>query len=102
GPLAGNGRVAFGRFGTSEFAGKAGGNVSDRADFDVSGAIFNERDDFRMGNGVVRPATSYNTYNGSARIGGDLAKAWRIDGKVEAYRGRDINTPGDVFSGVAS
>jgi len=37
-----------------------------------------------------------------AKSGADLAKAWRVDGKVEAYRGRDINTPGDVFSGVAS
>ncbi len=33
---------------------------------------FNQRDDFRMGNGVVRPATSYKTYDGSARVGVDL------------------------------
>jgi len=55
-----------------------------------------------MGNGVTRPATSYKTYDGGARLGVDLAQAWRLDGTVNAYRGRDINTPGDVFSGLTS
>ena len=55
-----------------------------------------------MGNGVVRPATSYRTYDGSARAGLDLANAWRVDGRVSMYRGKDINTPGDVFAGLTS
>ena len=59
---------------------------------------FNQRDDFRMGNGVVRPATSYRAYDGSARAGLDLAGAWRVDSRVSMYRGKDINTPGDVFA----
>jgi vitamin B12 transporter len=102
GPIAGSGRVAFGSFNSSEVGGKAGGSLSPRLDFDVTGSIFNQRDDLRMGNGVVRPATSYHTYDGSARIGADLANMWRVDGRVNGYRGRDINTPGDVFSGLAS
>ena len=102
GPVGGSGRVSFGSFNSSEFAGKAGGSVTPRLDFDVTGSVFNQRDDIRMGNGVRRPATSYKTYDGSARLGVDLAKTWRLDGKVNGYRGRDINTPGDVFSGVAS
>ena len=102
GPIGGSGRVSFGSFNSSDFAGKAGGSLTPRLDFDVAGSMFNQRDDIRMGNGVRRPATSYKTYSGSARLGTDLSNAWRLDGKVDAYRGRDINTPGDVFSGVAS
>ena len=102
GPLKGGARVAFGSFNVSELAGKAGGSLGPRLDFDVSGSAFNQGDDYRMGNGVVRPATTYSTFDGSARLGADLSSAWRVDGHVNAYRGRDINTPGDVFSGVSS
>ena len=102
GPVTGGGRIAFGRYNTSELAGHAGGSLGPRVDFDVSGTAFNQRDDFRMGNGVVRPATSYRTYDGSARAGLDVANAWRVDGRVSLYRGRDINTPGDVFAGLTS
>ena len=59
GPVTGGGRIAFGRYNTSELGGHAGGSLGPRVDFDVSGTAFNQRDDFRMGNGVVRPATSY-------------------------------------------
>lgn len=102
GPIGGSGRVAFGSFNSSELGGKAGGSLSPRLDFDVTGSVFNQRDDLRMGNGVVRPATSYHTYDGSARVGADLARTWRVDGRVNGYRGRDINTPGDVFTGITS
>jgi vitamin B12 transporter len=102
GPVTAGGRVAVGRYNTSDLAGHAGGSLGARADFDVAGTAFNQRDDFRMGNGMVRPATSYRTYDGSARAGIDLAGAWRLDGSVGVYRGRDINTPGDVFAGLTS
>src|SRR5262249_34185429 len=58
------------------------------------------RDDYRMGNGDVRPATSYKTFDGAVRIGVDLPMTWRLDGRVERYRGRDIMTPGDIASGI--
>jgi vitamin B12 transporter len=102
GPVAGSGRVSFGSFNSSEFAGKAGGSMSSRFDFDVNGSIVEQRDDIRMGNGATRPATSFKTYDGGLRLGADLARAWRLDGKVNGFAGRDINTPGDVFSGLAS
>jgi vitamin B12 transporter len=102
GPIKAGGRAAFGSFNMSEFAGKAGGSLGRQMDFDVNGNAFNQRDDYRMGNGVVRPATSYRTYDASARVGADISSAWRLDGHVNVYRGRDINTPGDVFSGVSA
>jgi vitamin B12 transporter len=102
GPVRAGARVAFGSFNATELAARLGGSVNRRIDFDVTGSAFKQRDDYRMGDGVVRPATTYETYDGSARLGADLAAAWRLDGRVNAYRGRDINTPGDVFSGTSS
>jgi vitamin B12 transporter len=102
GKVGGNARLGVGSFSASEFAGGAGGSLSSKADFDVAGKVFDQGSDFRMGNGVVRPATSYTTYNGSTRIGVDVSSRWRVDGRADLYRGRDIMTPGDVFIGVNS
>lgn len=100
GAIGGNVRVAAGSFGTSEFTGRAGGSLSPRFDFDASGSAFDQRDDYRMGNGEVRPATSYKTYSGTVRLGADLRGGWRADGRINGYRGRDIMTPGDLFTGI--
>lgn len=102
GKIGGNIRLGAGSFGASEVAGRVGGSVSRRVDFDVTGNTFDQRDDFRMGNGQIRPATTYKTYDGTARIGVDLANGWRLDGGADGYRGRDIMTPGDLFSGINS
>jgi outer membrane receptor protein involved in Fe transport len=102
GKIGGTARVGGGSFGTSEFSGRVGGSASSRIDFDLTGNAFDQRDDFRMGNGDIRPATSYETYDGSLRVGFDLAPAWRIDGSADGYRGRDIMTPGDLASGINS
>jgi vitamin B12 transporter len=102
GRVLGGGRVAYGSFAASELAGRAGGNLTSRVDFDVTGNVFKQADDYRMGDGVVRPATTYKTFDGSARAGADLFTAWRIDGRVNGYLGRDIDNPGDVFTGTSS
>ena len=102
GPVNGGAVVALGSFDVMEFAGKVGGSLGRRLDFDLNGNTFNQHDDYRMGNGVIRPATTFRAYDGSGRLGVDLSTSWRIDGHVNVYRGRDINTPGDVFSGVSA
>jgi vitamin B12 transporter len=102
GKISGTARLGGGSFGMSEFAGRIGGNVSRVVDFDTTGSLFDQRDDFRMGDGEIRPATSYKTFDGTVRIGADLARGWRIDGRANGYRGRDIMTPGDLFNGVNS
>ena len=102
GKISGSARAGGGSFGTSDFGGRLGGNATRRIDFDLTGSTFDQRDDFRMGNGDVRPATSYKTFDGSARLGVDLGAGWRIDGWANGYRGRDIMTPGDLFNGVNS
>lgn len=102
GAVTGSGRIGVGSFGAVDVGGAAGGKLLSKVDFDVAGELFDQRDNFRMGNGIVRPATTYRTYDGSGRLGVDLSRAIRLDGSITAYRGRDINTPGDVFSGTAS
>jgi vitamin B12 transporter len=99
GKIGGAARVGAGSFGTSEFSGRVGGSLAPRVDFDVSGTTIDQRDDYRMGNGDERPATSYETFDGSGRIGVDLG-AWRVEGRGMGYRGRDIMTPGDLASGL--
>jgi len=102
GRFGGNARIGAGSFGASELAGRAGGSVSPRVDLDATGSAFDQRDDYRMGDGAIRPATSYKTYDGTVRVGVDLAKAWRLDGRADGYRGRDIMTPGDLATGINS
>ena len=101
GRIGGTARFGGGSYGTSDFAGRAGGSASSHLDFDLGGAMFDQRDDYRMGNGEVRPATSYKTYDGAARVGADLG-GWRLDVRGDAYRGRDIMTPGDLATGLNS
>ena len=102
GKIGGNARIGTGSFGVTEFAGRVGGSLSSRVDLDATGSAFDQRDDYRMGNGEIRPATRYKTYDGTVRVGADLATGWRIDGRVDAYRGRDIMTPGDLATGINS
>ncbi len=100
GKIGGSARIGGGSFGTSDFAARTGGSASTRLDFDVNAAMFDQRNDLRMGNGVVRPATSYSTYDGGGRLGVALSSGWRLDGRAEIYRGRDINSPPDLASGT--
>jgi len=102
GKISGTARAGGGSFGSSDFGGRLGGNLARRVDFDLTGSAFDQRDDFRMGNGEVRPATRYKTFNGTVRFGVELPRAWRLDARGDGYRGRDIMTPGDLFNGVNS
>jgi vitamin B12 transporter len=99
GKIGGSARAGGGSYATSELSGRVGGSASSRVDFDLGGTVFDQRDDYRMGNGVVRPATSYKTYNGSARLGADLG-TWRLEARGEGYHGRDIMAPGDLATGI--
>jgi outer membrane receptor protein involved in Fe transport len=101
GKIAGTARVGGGSYGTTDIAARVGGSASSRVDFDLGGTAFDQRGDFRMGNGEDRPATSYSTYDGSARVGVDLG-AWRLDARGDGFRGRDVMTPGDLATGLNS
>jgi vitamin B12 transporter len=100
GRMGGNLTVGGGSFGTSKATGRVGGNISERVDVDVTGHVFDQRHDYRMGNGTVRPATSYETYDGTLRLGVEVARSWRVEGRANGYWGRDVMTPGDIASGL--
>lgn len=100
GKLAGDARLDYGSFGTSDLSGKVGGSIGRRVDFDASGTAFDQREDYRMGNGLVRDSTAYKTYDGGLRLGTDIGGLWRLDGRVNVYAGRDIMLPGDIFNGT--
>jgi vitamin B12 transporter len=109
GPLAGDVRLGLRSFGTSDVNTRVGGSLTSRIDFDASIKVFNQRDDYRVGSGVdkrpgyelgsraVYPYSSYRNNDGWVRLGADLATAWRIDGRMNVYRARDVLNPGDVF-----
>jgi len=99
GRIGGSARLGGGSFGTTDASGRVGGSATSIIDFDLAGTAFDQRHDIRMGNGEIRPATSYTTYDGSARIGVQLGR-WRLDLRGEGYRGRDIMTPGDLATGL--
>jgi vitamin B12 transporter len=100
GQVGGHARIGIGSFGVTEVVARAGGSASSRVDFDASGSLFEQRDDIRMGNGVTRPATSFKTYAGTGRVAAGVSGDWRIEGRGDVYRGRDINTPPDVAAGT--
>jgi outer membrane receptor protein involved in Fe transport len=99
GPIGGELRLGGGSFGTSDIAGRLGGRAGSRLDFDVSGRALDQRGDIRMGDGVVRESTSYETYSGSGRVGVDAGNGWRVEGRTEIYRGLDLESPPDLASG---
>jgi vitamin B12 transporter len=100
GTIAGSAQFGLGSFGTRTSTARAGGAVAQRIDFDVVGTWLGQDSDFRMGNGEIRPATTYGATNGSLRMGTDIGSSWRLNGRFGAYRGRDIMTPGDLASGI--
>ncbi len=101
GPLAASARLGGGSFGTSDVSARVGGALTSRVDADLGGSAVHQRNDFRMGNGEMRPATSFGTWDGTGRLGVSLGAA-RAELRAAGYRGRDILTPGDLASGILS
>ena len=99
GKLTGMVEAGLGSFSTNTQGAALGGGLGDRFDFDITAGRYDQNDDFKMGNGRTRANTSYETRNGSGRIGGRLGETWRFDLAGDVYQGRDIETPGDIFNG---
>ncbi len=99
GEVGGMARLALGSDGLREVRGRVGGKLAETLDFDYAGSWFGQ-DDFRMGDGQLRPNTAYSQHNHALRAGLDLAADWRLATRAERYRGRDIATPGDLAYGL--
>ena len=95
GPVAGNVFADYGSYNTSQFGGRAGGSITNKLDFDLSGTYFNRNSNFKMGDGNVfrkmlgsGSATNYYT-NGTSKEVDDS----RGDGQVRP------NTKYSYYSG---
>lgn len=102
GKIGGYAQLGYGSYDTKELRGALGGAVNEFVDFDYSGSLFDQGDDFRMGDGNVRPNTAYGQQSHALRLGFNLSPDWRLNWKSEVYRGRDIATPGDLSKGTSS
>ena len=121
--------AAGGSFSTSEAIGHAGGVLTDRVDGDVDGHFYREGSPYRIGNGntfrdalgastatrifpdgkrveiaepgngVYRDGANYKYGSGAARLGVALDGGFRIDGRVDGFSARDVQTPGDINFG---
>jgi len=112
GPVAGSVTVGAGSFSTLLADMRVGGALGETAfDFDVG---YNERNQFdnyqlgkqekiigafRQGGGVERPNTAFTSRSAYARVGWQLAPAWRTDLRVHGYFGYDMESPGPESDG---
>jgi vitamin B12 transporter len=106
GDLTGGLNVRTGNFGTLRAGANIGGSITDTFDFDFGLEERSQSDDYKMGggrfvyqnvllgNGAVRPYTSYETRSAFARLGADINESWRADLRLNAYQGRDVRAPG--------
>ncbi|ASZ12607.1 TonB-dependent receptor [Chitinophaga pendula] len=132
GQISGNLFADYGSFSTFQFGGRAGGNITRRLDFDISGTYFDRDANFNIGKGNLfrdwlgskdarniyangkdtlvndargdgqkRPNTRYAYYSTAARIGYQLDSVWRVDISGSLFNAKDVESPGDIFSGEA-
>ena len=102
GKIGGYAQLGYGSYDTKELRAALGGALNELVDFDYSGSLFDQGDDFRMGDGNVRPNTAYGQQSHALRLGFNLSPDWRLNWKSDVYRGRDIATPGDLSKGTSS
>ncbi len=123
--------AAYGSYETFQGNLAAGGNISDRVDFDMGINFLDRNKDYKIGkgnlfrgwvgsaqakevyadgttrmatdqgDGQVRPNTKYGKYLGNLRLGFRLDNAWRTNVKVERFVARNVEVPGDIFYGTA-
>lgn len=99
GALNGSGQITLGENSRKEVRGRIGGKLSEALDFDYAGN-WQDQGDFTMGNGEVRPNTSFTQQYNTLRLGAQLNADWRLSVKADNYKGRDIATPGDLAYGT--
>ena len=99
GDIHGRVGVSAGQFDTRDLKLRAGGSLTELIDFDYAGSKM-QADDFKLGNGEVRPFTGYKTEAHSLRVGLDFNPDWRLVGKWSEWYGRDVESPGDLAYGT--
>ncbi len=122
GPVAGSATLGYGSYGAYESDLSIGGSLGSAVDFDVALATVGQRDGYSTGSrrslssgplpktlpdgSIVRlPWTTadtvldfseYGSMSGRLRAGYAANDRWRVDMTAEAYRGEDVQNPGDL------
>ncbi len=99
GDIRGQANLTLGQFGTQDIQFRAGGSINQSTDFDYAGS-WNKTDDFKMGNGNVRPLTGHEYESHSIRGGLDINKEWRLVGKWNDWKG-EFDSAGDLLYGTS-
>jgi len=107
GPIAGSISLGSGSFSTLLADVRIGGALGKTAlDFDLGYTERTQFDNltlghqekrigtFRQGGGAERPNTAFSNRSAYARLGWQLAPAWRAELRTHAFFGRDIESPG--------
>ncbi|MCX2485602.1 TonB-dependent receptor [Pedobacter sp. MR2016-24] len=129
GAIHGNVYAEYGSYETVKLGAAAGGNITDKLDFDISYLSFDRGKDMKLGKGNVfrkwfdgdmatknytdgaiqvddarsdglrRTYTKLNYNTGSLRLGYQLNDNWRIDVRGERFVANNVESPSDIFFG---
>lgn len=119
----------YGSYETSKLGASAGGNITQRLDFDLSFLNFDRSKDMKLGkgnffrdqlnadhatknytagaqdvddqrsDGLRRTFSQLNYNTGSLRLGYQLNDAWRVDVRGERFIANNVEAPSDIFYG---
>lgn len=93
GPLSGLASLGYGSFDTWRADVAAGGSITARADFDASLGYLDQGDNFKSGDGKVRPNSDFDRLSGRLRLGSNLSDLVRLDASIDGARLRN-SAPG--------
>lgn len=129
GAIRSNVFAEFGSYQTFKAGGTAGGNITDKVDFDLSFTTFDRNKNMKLGegnlfrnmfdagsatkfyrdstrqtedkrsDGLKRDFTKLNYNTASARLGYQLSRNWRVDVKGERFVAKNVESPSDIFFG---
>lgn len=131
GDIHGNVFAEYGSYETSKIGASAGGNITNKLDFDLSFLSFDRNKNMKLGknnlfrnllnadkavknytdgpvevddnrsDGLRRDYTKLNYNTGSLRLGYQIDKTWRIDVRGERFVAKNVESPSDIFYGNA-
>lgn len=131
GDVHGNVFAEYGSYETAKLGADAGGNITQKLDFNLSFLTFDRNKNMKLGknnlfrnlfnadqatknytdgpvqvddarsDGLRRDYTKLNYNTGSLRLGYQLDKNWRLDVRGERFVAKNVEAPSDIFYGNA-
>jgi vitamin B12 transporter len=131
GDIHGNVFAEYGSYETAKLGASAGGNITEKLDFDLSFLTFDRNKNMKLGkgnlfrdllngdkatknyttgaveeddrrsDGLRREYTKLNYNTGSLRLGYQFNSIWRLDVRAERFVAKNVESPSDIFFGNA-